>query len=405
MTQKDINNAVIKELHEICKQVWQRVKVEMPGTYTMKDLAVNEMKTTKLPIYQFSKNFENKTHTIEVGDFKCKVCNDRVFWVTNEYEKAVSHPTKERLVLSYSENEAEGELVFTLEKHHLDLWKCASDDEMRPAMASVCLDTKYSVLVATDGRVMAAMPVQYSVSKTLPQRYIPIPVPTFKKLKQGEVSVWFNEEFTHSEVCQNGCHYKGLQDGRYPKWNGVIPDIYDNCRIDVDPKQYLKTMKAVNKVWDKLDASHITLRVEGKKLIFKTRDNDYGLSASGRINIINEQSGSDIYVGVSGKVTEQLPKDIDGRIYISNASGPILFGLQHGGLAIQMPRFIDTWHAGHDEVQRIKFRKPDERTKAWLDIPMVQNWQDICPQSTYIFKLIALAAMDEADNKVLTNAA
>lgn len=133
---------------------------------------------------------------------------------------------------------------------------CAHPKQQRPLLERPYLDTSdaaHPVVVATDGRRMAVVPVQAEATE---EGYIGIAA--LKQARKADGSITFGPNRVH--VLTNGMQFprEDKEGSVYPKWRNVLPatDRLIAMRLSLDPSALLAIAEAID------SAGGVTLEIE-----------------------------------------------------------------------------------------------------------------------------------------------
>lgn len=124
----------------------------------------------------------------------------------------------------------------------------ASQDETRFALNAPYLDITegHGTLVATDGRMLARMPVELEDGDTA--GYVPVAAlaAARKVAKKGEqLAVRLNGQAIVSSAGQEATFARNAAEAQFPNWRQVIPKDEPKARIALNPELLLRLAKAI----------------------------------------------------------------------------------------------------------------------------------------------------------------
>lgn len=175
---------------------------------------------------------------------------------------------------------------------------CTADDELRPVMNGINFDlaADHITLVATDAHRLVRYN-NYSVSAEEPVSFI-LPKKPANVLRnvlakeEDEVSITFGTKNAIFEFGRTIIVCRQIE-GRYPNYNGVIPQNNTNCAI-IDRKELLAACKRVA-VFANTGTSQIKIDITDGHLKISAQDIDFSTSAEETVGCSYE--GNPLTVG------------------------------------------------------------------------------------------------------------
>lgn len=207
-----------------------------------------------------------------------------------------------------------------------------ADDELRPVMNGIYFDIDASglTLVATDAHKLVRFKAPYSSSSLqgdereafiLPKK----PATMLKNIlpkESGEVAV----EFDGKNACFKLGNYTMICrqiEGRYPNYNGVIPQN-NPFKIIVDRLSILNALKRVS-VFSNQGSNLIKLSFTTNQIHISAQDIDFSISAEETINC--QYEGDKINIGFKSSFLIEILNNIDSTDVIFELADPSRAGL------------------------------------------------------------------------------
>ena len=207
---------------------------------------------------------------------------------------------------------------------------CTADDELRPVMNGINFDLTedHITLVATDAHRLVRYN-NYSIKSPEPVSFILPKKPanvlrTVLTKDEEEVEITFGQKNARFEFDRTLIICRQIE-GRYPNYNGVIPQNNSNCVI-IDRLNLLAACKRTA-VFANNTTSLLKLELTENNLTISAQDIDFSTSAEESIQC--SYSGNPIAIGFKGTILSELLGNVDSseveiRLMDSTRAGLIL---------------------------------------------------------------------------------
>ena len=207
---------------------------------------------------------------------------------------------------------------------------CTADDELRPVMNGINFDLTedHITLVATDAHRLVRYN-NYSIKSPEPVNFILPKKPanvlrTVLTKDEEEVEITFGQKNARFEFDRTLIICRQIE-GRYPNYNGVIPQNNSNCVI-IDRLNLLAACKRTA-VFANNTTALLKLELTENNLTISAQDIDFSTSAEESIQC--SYSGNPIAIGFKGTILSELLGNVDSseveiRLMDSTRAGLIL---------------------------------------------------------------------------------
>ena len=207
---------------------------------------------------------------------------------------------------------------------------CTADDELRPVMNGINFDLTedHITLVATDAHRLVRYN-NYSIKSPEPVSFILPKKPanvlrTVLTKDEEEVEITFGQKNARFEFDRTLIICRQIE-GRYPNYNGVIPQNNSNCVI-IDRLNLLAACKRTA-VFANNTTALLKLDLTENNLKISAQDIDFSTSAEESIQC--SYSGNPIAIGFKGTILSELLGNVDSseveiRLMDSTRAGLIL---------------------------------------------------------------------------------
>ena len=207
---------------------------------------------------------------------------------------------------------------------------CTADDELRPVMNGINFDLTedHITLVATDAHRLVRYN-NYSIKSPEPVSFILPKKPanvlrTVLTKDEEEVKITFGQKNARFEFNRTLIICRQIE-GRYPNYNGVIPQNNSNCVI-IDRLNLLAACKRTA-VFANNTTALLKLELTENNLTISAQDIDFSTSAEESIQC--SYSGNPIAIGFKGTILSELLGNVDSseveiRLMDSTRAGLIL---------------------------------------------------------------------------------
>lgn len=207
---------------------------------------------------------------------------------------------------------------------------CTADDELRPVMNGINFDLTedHITLVATDAHRLVRYN-NYSIKSPEPVSFILPKKPanvlrTVLTKDEEEVKITFGQKNARFEFDRTLIICRQIE-GRYPNYNGVIPQNNSNCVI-IDRLNLLAACKRTA-VFANNTTALLKLDLTENNLTISAQDIDFSTSAEESIQC--SYSGNPIAIGFKGTILSELLGNVDSseveiRLMDSTRAGLIL---------------------------------------------------------------------------------
>ena len=207
---------------------------------------------------------------------------------------------------------------------------CTADDELRPVMNGINFDLTedHITLVATDAHRLVrynnyAIKSPEPVSFILPKKPANV-LRTVLTKDEEEVEITFGQKNARFEFDRTLIICRQIE-GRYPNYNGVIPQNNSNCVI-IDRLNLLAACKRTA-VFANNTTALLKLELTENNLTISAQDIDFSTSAEESIQC--SYSGNPIAIGFKGTILSELLGNVDSseveiRLMDSTRAGLIL---------------------------------------------------------------------------------
>ena len=207
---------------------------------------------------------------------------------------------------------------------------CTADDELRPVMNGINFDLTedHITLVATDAHRLVRYN-NYSIKSPEPVNFILPKKPanvlrTVLTKDEEEVEITFGQKNARFEFDRTLIICRQIE-GRYPNYNGVIPQNNSNCVI-IDRLNLLAACKRTA-VFANNTTALLKLDLTENNLTISAQDIDFSTSAEESIQC--SYSGNPIAIGFKGTILSELLGNVDSseveiRLMDSTRAGLIL---------------------------------------------------------------------------------
>ena len=189
---------------------------------------------------------------------------------------------------------------------------CTADDELRPVMNGINFDLTedHITLVATDAHRLVRYN-NYSIKSPEPVSFILPKKPanvlrTVLTKDEEEVEITFGQKNARFEFDRTLIICRQIE-GRYPNYNGVIPQNNSNCVI-IDRLNLLAACKRTA-VFANNTTSLLKLELTENNLTISAQDIDFSTSAEESIQC--SYSGNPIAIGFKGTILSELLGNVD----------------------------------------------------------------------------------------------
>ena len=207
---------------------------------------------------------------------------------------------------------------------------CTADDELRPVMNGINFDLTedHITLVATDAHRLVRYN-NYSIKSPEPVSFILPKKPanvlrTVLTKDEEEVEITFGQKNARFEFNRTLIICRQIE-GRYPNYNGVIPQNNSNCVV-IDRLNLLAACKRTA-VFANNTTALLKLELTENNLTISAQDIDFSTSAEESIQC--SYSGNPIAIGFKGTILSELLGNVDSseveiRLMDSTRAGLIL---------------------------------------------------------------------------------
>lgn len=207
---------------------------------------------------------------------------------------------------------------------------CTADDELRPVMNGINFDLAedHITLVATDAHRLVRYN-NYSIKSPEPVNFILPKKPanvlrTVLTKDEEEVEITFGQKNARFEFNRTLIICRQIE-GRYPNYNGVIPQNNSNCVV-IDRLNLLAACKRTA-VFANNTTALLKLELTENNLTISAQDIDFSTSAEESIQC--SYSGNPIAIGFKGTILSELLGNVDSseveiRLMDSTRAGLIL---------------------------------------------------------------------------------
>ena len=207
---------------------------------------------------------------------------------------------------------------------------CTADDELRPVMNGINFDLTedHITLVATDAHRLVRYN-NYAIKSPEPVNFILPKKPanvlrTVLTKDEEEVEITFGQKNARFEFNRTLIICRQIE-GRYPNYNGVIPQNNSNCVI-IDRLNLLAACKRTA-VFANNTTALLKLELTENNLTISAQDIDFSTSAEESIQC--SYSGNPIAIGFKGTILSELLGNVDSseveiRLMDSTRAGLIL---------------------------------------------------------------------------------
>ena len=207
---------------------------------------------------------------------------------------------------------------------------CTADDELRPVMNGINFDLTedHITLVATDAHRLVRYN-NYSIKSPEPVNFILPKKPanvlrTVLTKDEEEVEITFGQKNARFEFDRTLIICRQIE-GRYPNYNGVIPQNNSNCVV-IDRLNLLAACKRTA-VFANNTTALLKLELTENNLTISAQDIDFSTSAEESIQC--SYSGNPIAIGFKGTILSELLGNVDSseveiRLMDSTRAGLIL---------------------------------------------------------------------------------
>ena len=207
---------------------------------------------------------------------------------------------------------------------------CTADDELRPVMNGINFDLTedHITLVATDAHRLVRYN-NYAIKSPEPVNFILPKKPanvlrTVLTKDEEEVEITFGQKNARFEFNRTLIICRQIE-GRYPNYNGVIPQNNSNCVI-IDRLNLLAACKRTA-VFANNTTALLKLDLTENNLTISAQDIDFSTSAEESIQC--SYSGNPIAIGFKGTILSELLGNVDSseveiRLMDSTRAGLIL---------------------------------------------------------------------------------
>ena len=207
---------------------------------------------------------------------------------------------------------------------------CTADDELRPVMNGINFDLTedHITLVATDAHRLVRYN-NYSIKSPEPINFILPKKPanvlrTVLTKDEEEVEITFGQKNARFEFNRTLIICRQIE-GRYPNYNGVIPQNNSNCVV-IDRLNLLAACKRTA-VFANNTTALLKLELTENNLTISAQDIDFSTSAEESIQC--SYSGNPIAIGFKGTILSELLGNVDSseveiRLMDSTRAGLIL---------------------------------------------------------------------------------
>ena len=207
---------------------------------------------------------------------------------------------------------------------------CTADDELRPVMNGINFDLTedHITLVATDAHRLVRYN-NYSIKSPEPVNFILPKKPanvlrTVLTKDEEEVEITFGQKNARFEFNRTLIICRQIE-GRYPNYNGVIPQNNSNCVV-IDRLNLLAACKRTA-VFANNTTALLKLELTENNLTISAQDIDFSTSAEESIQC--SYSGNPIAIGFKGTILSELLGNVDSseveiRLMDSTRAGLIL---------------------------------------------------------------------------------
>ena len=207
---------------------------------------------------------------------------------------------------------------------------CTADDELRPVMNGINFDLTedHITLVATDAHRLVRYN-NYAIKSSEPVNFILPKKPanvlrTVLTKDEEEVEITFGQKNARFEFNRTLIICRQIE-GRYPNYNGVIPQNNSNCVV-IDRLNLLAACKRTA-VFANNTTALLKLELTENNLTISAQDIDFSTSAEESIQC--SYSGNPIAIGFKGTILSELLGNVDSseveiRLMDSTRAGLIL---------------------------------------------------------------------------------
>ena len=345
------NTAIYNELATIARQVFNHINGTDEGKkYAPADIAraivggpvvtcVNGLnyRCDRVEKYEIGaglswcEGFDPETaYTVAVDGFSCRVIAWKIFDVLDRAARSLDIPAAARVTFERPRAAAPVVASFSLSTTAArELAACCANDELRPVMNGVQLDTRRRVLVASDGHVLRVVPLGAALTVDESAAALSYIIPA-AVIKSGRVVT-----IDANGIAATDKMSAPTIPGRFPNWAGVIPTAADAGRVSLTADQWKQLKKAVADVAkvhpsDKYTMRRVTIAHESysNKLIVYAYNYDFNRERETVINDIATDAPafsisfkSDDFKRIGGNVTALYVKDNARAIITTDAAG------------------------------------------------------------------------------------
>lgn len=223
----DLDRKIYNTLIEYAHTVFPRLNMQVEGTFTTAQLHHNwvlDKDHKKVAIYHVPDELRDADPvTFSIDTFKMSFKPADVFRIAHHFEGLVGLKQAEKERFS---NIDIGKVLieFTMPKGASDIVNACANDELRPQMEGVYVDTETRCIVASDGHIMRV--INIPDMKVAPEACGTIIHQKVVKNAKGTIKVSDSE-------ASNGADTEKNIEGNYPNWKSIVGEWGDNQKVDL----------------------------------------------------------------------------------------------------------------------------------------------------------------------------
>lgn len=299
----------------------------------------------------------DQIYTVTVDSFTCSFPADGVFALLRKIATAWGIKSVFRAKFVRKPQHADNVVSFDVPKVAKYVTKAVSDDELRPALNHVCIDTEKRVIIGSDGHIMTVASVpDMMVSEKAEKEYMITP----DALKGGKGFLYITENDTVENLNEVSSIYKNAHG--YANWKSVCPLVCENEYINLSGvwKEFAKEIKTATKFADKSTKGVILSGASGCKHI--------EIEAAGKVSRFDlpDAIPFDFKVKIRGTYISCVSQSE--KLYFGGG-GQLVFCFD-GGFSMLMPMYFEYGNIGiipqHD-------RKTSVIELCGIDTPKVEH--------------------------------
>ena len=262
---------------------------------------------------------EDQQHTIEAPGMTLTTTPRMVFGQLAQLESMLKIKKADRMTFAHTYELLKAEQVeasCVIPADVATICKYVTNDACRPVMTGVCFDFENKALVASDGHVLLAVPMNAGTGTS---RWI---VPTkFLEAHAGQVIQFTTiDDIQYAYVCQERTR---LIEGRYPKWLTVVPKL-DTAPIHIGSawKEFVEKCSMLGKVNETTNMVTIEGRSYSKTITIIGSNPDFGTEQKAEV-CIDGEIPYDFSIGMKGTSFRKFPPFTD--MYLKDCSRAAVF--------------------------------------------------------------------------------